>query len=77
MPRLPDPPLVSEPVRSDDEYRRLFWVSLAALTFVAACAIAGLLPITSFALAVAICVALCAGRAQTVRRERDRQSGNA
>jgi hypothetical protein len=35
--------MVAEPVRSDDEYRRLFWVSVAALTFVAACAVAGLL----------------------------------
>jgi len=49
-------------------HRRLFWVAAVALTFVAACAAAGLLPITSFVLAVAISVALCAGRAQTVRR---------
>jgi hypothetical protein len=57
-------------VRSDDDYRRLFWVSVAALAFVTACTIAGLLPVTSLALAVAICVALCSGRAQTVRRNR-------
>jgi len=72
MARLPDPPLVSEPVRSDDEYRRLFWVSVAALAFVAACTAAGLLPVTSLALAVAICAALCGGRAQTVRRQGER-----
>ena len=64
--------MVSDPVRSDDEYRRLFWVSAAALTFVAVCAIAGLLPVTSVGIAVAICVALCAGRAQTVRRQAER-----
>jgi hypothetical protein len=29
MARLPDPPLVSDPVRSDDEYRRLFWGPVA------------------------------------------------
>jgi hypothetical protein len=68
MPRLPDPPLVSDPVRSDDEYRRLFWVSVAALAFITVCTFADLLPVTSLAIAVAICVALCSGRAQKVRR---------
>ena len=71
MARLPDPPLVSDPVRSDTEYRRLFWVSAAALVFITACTFADLLPATSLALGVAICVALCAGRAQTVRRDAD------
>jgi len=47
MARLPDPPLVSEPVRSDDEYRRLFWVSAATLVFITVCAASDLLPITS------------------------------
>jgi Flp pilus assembly protein TadB len=68
MARLPDPPLVSEPVRSDDDYRRLFWVSVGALAFVTVCTVAGLLPVTSLAVAVAICAALCSGRAQAVRR---------
>jgi hypothetical protein len=68
MARLPDPPLVSAPVRSDTEYRRLFWVSVAALAFVTACTIAGLLPATSLAIAVAICLAICSGRARAVRR---------
>jgi len=40
----------------------LFWVSVAALTFVAVCAVGGLLPVTSLAIAAAICVALGAGR---------------
>jgi 2-methylcitrate dehydratase PrpD len=69
MARLPDPPLVSDPVRSDDEYRRLFWVSVAVLAFATACTIAGLLPVTTLAIAVAISVALCSGRAQTVRKQ--------
>jgi hypothetical protein len=60
--------MVSEPVRSDDEYRRLFWVSAGALAFVAVCAAAGLLPVTSFVIAIAICIAVCSGRAQAVRR---------
>ena len=72
MPRLPDPPFVSEPVRSDDEYRRLFWVSVAALVFITACMLAGLLPATSLAIAVAISAGICGGRAQTVRRQADR-----
>ncbi len=75
MARLPDPPLVSEPVRSDEEYRRLFWVSAAALVFITVCAATELLPITSLAVAVAICAALCGGRAQKVRRESDRSAG--
>ena len=44
-------------------------MTAAALLFITVCTATELLPITSLVIAVAICAALCGGRAQKVRRE--------